>query len=198
MTLQEAIDFASVHADTDEFGIDVAATISMHDDVGDVLVGSAFGLSSMFRRDLPLLNFGTATIAHGGATATTGRGSFFTAGPAPGFSTRGLGPGDGAGAGMGVIVTSSGVGIGTSIPIDFSVRKDPGTPWLRFLGRGGPSVQIEIEKRSAPSPGGTAISGVKIDATENGGLLRGVGPSLQDAARSASYTVTIVTFTRAG
>jgi hypothetical protein len=99
---------------------------------------------------------------------------------------------------MGVITTSSGVGIGTSVPIDFSVRKDPGIPWLRFLGRGGPSVQIEIEKRSAPSPGGTAISGVKIDATENGGLLRGVGPSLQDPARSASYTVTIVTFTRPG
>jgi hypothetical protein len=35
MTLQEAIDFASVHADTEQFGIDVAATISMHDDAGD-------------------------------------------------------------------------------------------------------------------------------------------------------------------
>jgi hypothetical protein len=90
------------------------------------------------------------------------------------------------------------VGIGSSIPIDFSVRKDPGIPWLSFLGMGRPSVQIEIEKLSAPAPGGTATSGIKLDATENGGLLRAVGPSLQDPARSASYTVTILTFTRPG
>jgi hypothetical protein len=32
MTLQEAIDFASVHADTDEYGIEVSVGISMHDD----------------------------------------------------------------------------------------------------------------------------------------------------------------------
>jgi hypothetical protein len=34
MTLQEAIDFASVHADTDPYGIECYATISMHDDAG--------------------------------------------------------------------------------------------------------------------------------------------------------------------
>jgi hypothetical protein len=67
MTLQEAIDFASVHANTDEFGIDVAVTISMHDDAGDVLVGGAFGLSPMFRQDLPLLNWGMGlSVAVGG------------------------------------------------------------------------------------------------------------------------------------
>jgi len=34
MTLEEAIDFASVHADTDHYGIECYATISMHDDAG--------------------------------------------------------------------------------------------------------------------------------------------------------------------
>jgi hypothetical protein len=34
MTLEEAIDFASVHADTDPYGIECYATISMHDDAG--------------------------------------------------------------------------------------------------------------------------------------------------------------------
>src|SRR4029450_3756550 len=116
MTLQEAIDFASAHADTDEFGIEVPATIPMHDEAGDVLVGGASGLSSMFRRDLPLLNWGTVTIVGGGAT---GR---FWRRLSPGFSTRGLGPGDGADASMRIVTTSSGVGIGTVIPIDFSVR----------------------------------------------------------------------------
>ncbi len=197
MTLQEAIDFASVHADIDEFGIDVAATISMHDDDGDVLVGSAFGLSSMFRRDLPLLNWGMATIGGGGVTTATGIGSRFNRGPAPGFSTRGLGPGDGAGASLGVVTAGSGAGIATSIPIDFSVRKDPGIPWLSFLGM-GPSVQIEIETLSAPAPGGTATGGIKLDASENGALLRAVGPSLRNQTRNASYTVTIATFTRPG
>ena len=96
MTLQEAIDFASDPPATAQFGIEVGITISMHEDEGTVLVGDAFGLSSMFRPDLPLLNLGgMATIATGGATATTGRGSRFTKGQSPGFSTRGLGPGDG-------------------------------------------------------------------------------------------------------
>lgn len=196
MTLQEAIDFASVHADTDEFGIEVSATISMHDEGFDVLVGSAFGLSSMFRPDLPLLNWGTATLAGGGASSTTGRGSFHKQ-PASGFSTRGLGPGDGAGASLGVVTAGSGVGVGTSIPVDFSVRRDPGIPWLSFMGM-GPSIQIEIEKRSAPSPGGTVTAGVKLNASQDSSLLRAVGPSLQDPSRKASYTVTLVTFSRPG
>ena len=191
MTLQQAIDFASAHVDTDEYGIEVAATITMHDEVGDVLVGGAFGLSSMFRRDLPLLNWGTGTIVGSGAT---GR---FWRGLSPGFSTRGLGPGDGADASLRIVTTGSGVGTGTVIPIDFSVRQDPGIPWFRFLGA-GPSIQIEIEKLSAPKPGGTATLGIKVEASEDGSLLRGVGPSLQDLARRASYTVTLFTFTRIG
>ena len=87
------------------------------------------------------------------------------------------------------------IGGGTSIPIDVSVRRDPGLPFLRFVGL-GPSVQIEIEKLSGP--GGTATSGVTLNAVEDGALLRAVGPSVRDPANNASYTVTIFVFGRPG
>jgi hypothetical protein len=195
MTLQQAIDFAIAPPVPVPFGVEVAITISMHDDEGTVLVGGAGGLKSMFRPDLPLLNLGgTATIAHGGGTATTGGSGRFTRGPAPGFSTRGLGPADGAGASLGVV---TGASTGTVIPIDFSVRKDPGIPWLSFLGM-GPSVQIEIETLSAPAPGGTVTGGIQLQVVEDGALLRAVGPSVQNSARRASYTATIFVFPRPG
>ena len=189
MTLQQAIDTAVARIAAAPFGIEVLITVSMHDDEHAVLVGDAFGLSDMFRPDLPLLNLGgTATFAGGGAA---GHG-WFARGPSPGFSTRGLGPGQGAGASMVVV---QGTGQGTAIPIDFSVRKDPGIPWLHALGR-GPSVQIEIER--IPAAGGTPTGGVKLDVVEDGALLRAVGPSLQDPARQASYTATILVFDRIG
>jgi hypothetical protein len=192
MTLQEAIDFATAPPIPTPYGIEVDVTISMHDDAGSVLVGHAHGLTLMFRPDLPLLNWGTGTIGGGGATATIV--SRFRRGPAPGFSTRGLGPGDGTSGSLGVV---TGAGFGTSIPIDFSVRLNPGIPWVNFLGF-GPSVQIEIETLSAPAPGGTAVFGIKLEAAEDGALLRAVGPSLQSVARRASYTATIVVFPRIG
>ena len=68
MTLQEAIDFASVHANTDQFGIFVKAIISMHDEVQNVYEGVVEGKSSAFRPDLAPLNSGTAAIAGGGVT----------------------------------------------------------------------------------------------------------------------------------
>jgi hypothetical protein len=184
MTLQEAIEFAinPPPGYAREYGIQVFVTISVHDDGGKVLVGGANGLSPMFRPDLPLLNWGTGTIGGGGATATSATGRFMR-GPAPGFSTRGLGPPNGS-------ASLSGLGTTTSDPIDFSVRRDPGIPWLSFLGI-GPSVQIEIETLSAPAPGSTVTGGIKLEATEDGGLLRAVGPSLQDPNKRASYTVTI-------
>jgi hypothetical protein len=55
MTLQEAIDFASVHADTDPYGIECYATISMHDDAdlsATVLFGGAMFPTFTFRPDL--------------------------------------------------------------------------------------------------------------------------------------------------
>jgi hypothetical protein len=176
MTLQEAIDYAINPPPPNLYGIEVYVTISMHEDEGNVLVGSAYGLSAMFRPDLPLLNWGIATIVGGGAPLTTGPR------PVPGFSTRGAG---------------GNATLGT-IPIDFSVRRDPGNRWLALIGRGGPSVQIEIETLSAPAPAGTVTGGVKLEVAEDGALLRAVGPSLQDPARRASYTATIVVHERPG
>lgn len=75
------------------------------------------------------------------------------------------------------------------------MRRDPGIPSLSFLGL-GPSVQIEIETLSAPR--GTVTGGITLQVVEDGALLRAVGPSLQDAARRASYTATIFVFARPG
>jgi hypothetical protein len=93
------------------------------------------------------------------------------------------------------VATGTAVPTPTPIPIDLSVRRDPGFPALRWFGF-GPSVQIEIEKLSAP--GGTATTGVTLKAVEDGALLRAVGPSMRDPANTASYTVTINVWTRIG
>jgi hypothetical protein len=50
-------------------------------------------------------------------------------------------------------------------------------------------VQIEIETLSAV--GGTVVKAITLDANEDGLLLRAVGPSLEDPARRAIYTVTL-------
>jgi hypothetical protein len=177
MTLQEAIDFASVHADTDPFGIECYATISMHDDSDAVLFGGAAFPNFTFRRDLALLNWGTGTIGGGGASI--GIGGWFKKAQVPGFSTRGLG-----GTTLNVAT-----GAPNAIPIDLSVRRDPG--FLRFLGWGA-SIQVEIEVLGA---GGAVTRGVQLKASEDGALLRAVGPSLRDPA---SYTVTLFAMTRIG
>jgi len=188
MTLQEALDFASTHVDVDP-GIEVVVLISMHDEAAVLSVGEAHGYSSMFRRDLPLLNWGMGSIADG---RPVGRRE-----PVPGFSTRGLGgPADFLdGVGPSMLGVGNSSASGTSFPIDFSVRRDPGNPWMRYLGR-GPSIQIEIEQRSAPSPGGTVTAGVQLQASQDSSLLRAVGPSLKDPAMNASYTVTLIAFRR--
>jgi len=168
-TLQEAIDYAANPPPPPPlYGIEVFITISMHDEAGMVLVGAAYGLDPMFRPDLPLMHPDVVTFVGPGPTVTLGVQSV------PGFSTR-------AGAGHATL---------GMIPIDFSVRRDPGNRWLGFLG-GGPSVQIEIETLSAPAPAGTVTGGIKLEVAEDGALLRAVGPSLKDPANKASYTVTI-------
>jgi hypothetical protein len=183
MTLQEAIDLA-INPKAEWPGILVVITISMHDDGSTVLVGNAVGQDELFRSDLPLLNFGRPTIG-GGATGSGGR---FMSGPVPGFSTRGLGPPYITYASLLFSRPTDLTTFGKSIPIDFSVRRDPGIPWLPFPGM-GPRIQIEIETLSAP--GGRATRGIQLEAVQDGGLLRAVGPSLQDSAKRASYTVTI-------
>ena len=66
------------------------------------------------------------------------------------------------------------------VAMDFSVRRDPGIPFLRWLR--GPTVQIEIEV------GPTAVT---LDAAEDGLYLRAVGPSIEDPNHTAVYTVSL-------
>jgi hypothetical protein len=100
---------------------------------------------------LPLRGGGTATIG--------GRGAWFRRGVTPGFSTRGNPP-PGPNEQENQFVASDRTTpappnqtqlfrFDQPIPIDFSVRRDPGFPALRWFGF-GPSVQIEIETLSAP------------------------------------------------
>ena len=182
MRLQDAIDFASDPANSQPYGLDTYVVVSMHDDSDTVLVGAAI-TTATFRPNLPLQNWGPATISPGGLVT-----KWFNR-PIPGFSTRGQG-------GLELeVAKATAVPVATSMPIDVSVRRDTGIPFLRFLG-GGPSVQIEIERLSAL--GGTATSGVSLRAVEDGALLRAVGPSMRDPANSASYTVTLNVKTRIG
>jgi hypothetical protein len=184
MTLQAAINSASgLHP----FGFVTDFTVSMHDDSGAVLAGSQgfrtnvrgeSGGEPTFHPDLPLRNWGPATIGLGRAVTS----SWFKSPPVPGFSTRGQG-------GMTLDVAAGG---GTPIPIDVSVRRDPGLFRFGSVPGLGPSVQMEIEKLSGP--GGTATSGVTLETVEDGALLRAVGPSVRDPASNASYTLTIGVF----
>lgn len=195
MTLQEAIDLAINPKAEWTYGIEVWITISMHDDFFNVWVGIADGLDNLFRLNLPLLNFGRGTIGGGGTTSNVG---WFMSGPVPGFSTRGLRPPGENEAYRLLSARPTDATYGTPIPIDFSVRRDPGIPWLSFLGM-GPRIQIEIETLSGRAPGSTATSGIQLEAVQDGGLLRAVGPSLQDpVAKRASYTVTIDVHGRSG
>jgi hypothetical protein len=186
MTLQEAIDFASVNADTAEYGIEVHGGISLHEDSGLVLLGGAHFPTFTYRPDLPLLNWGPATFRIGGLF----RSWLGTTRPVPGFSTRGLG-------GMTLDVgpgTGGGAPTANAMTVDLSVRRDPGRPGWNAFGL-GPSVYIEIETLSAA---GAATGGVTLKAVEDGALVRAVGPSVRDPAANASYTFTIITFGRPG
>ena len=184
MTLEAAIDYARALLAQPLGQFLVGVTISMHDDGDKVLFGTASGTTPMFRADLPLL---------GSGSGTTGGGPFkaVLAGPSPGFSTRGLASPNGSASLRDVTLTPE-----VSFAIDFSVRRFPGVAWLtplqRLLGLGGPSVQIEIETLSPPAPGGTGTGRVRLEVTEDGALLRAVGPSLLDPTRRASYTATIL------
>ena len=189
MRLQDAIDFALNPANGQAFGLDTYVVVTMHDDTDTVLVGSVSASSILtFRPDIPLRNWGTGTIGQPGSVV----GRWFNR-QIPGFSTRGQGN-PVMGLTMNVVVASA-VPLATSTPIDVSVRRDPGFQFLRFLGL-GPSVQVEIDKLTAL--GGTATNGVTLQATEDGALLRAVGPSLRDPTTIASYTVTLRVWNRIG
>jgi hypothetical protein len=49
-------------------------------------------------------------------------------------------------------------------------------------------VQVEIERLA---PDGSVVSGVTLDAGEDGVLMRAQGPSLMSADVQASYTITM-------
>jgi hypothetical protein len=177
MTLQQAIDYAIAPTDPTPYGLEATGVISMHDDDGTVMLGVASFPNFTFRPDLPLLNWGPATIRR-----LTG--NWFGQAQVPGFSTRG----------QGGMTLNPGLGHPTAIPIDLSVRRDPGWPSLSFLGF-GPTVHIEIDKLSGA---GTATGGVTLKAVEDGELVRAVGPSVRDPASNASYTCAVFVMARIG
>jgi hypothetical protein len=155
--------------------VEASALISMHDDLGVVLVG---GATLTFRPDLPLLNWGTGTIAGGGASSKPVIAGWFKyQGQVPGFSSRGV-PG-----------TNQLEWKGANQPLlsfDFSVRRDPGYGIFGRFGW-GPSIQIEIELLDAA---GAVTDGFQLNATQDGTLLRAMGPSLWPTGGDpASYTV---------
>ncbi len=173
MTLQEAIDYAVAPRAPVPYGIEVWGMLSMHDDGGAVLLGQPGFPNFTFRTNVPLLG-GPQRIG----SPTT---------PVPGFSTRGQG-------GMSLDVGLDSSATLTSTLIDFSVRRDPGHRFWRFLGF-GPTVYMEIETLSAA---GAVTGGVSLKADENGTLVRAVGPSVRDPNLQASYTFTIVVQPRIG
>ena len=182
MTLQEAIDYASAPPSGEtQFGTITALTISMHEDAGLVMYGGAWfetyepgDSGGTFHTDLPLLDWGPSRLDLGVAR-TANR---WLNRSVPGFSTRGQG---------GMMLNVAGGGA-NPMPIDLSVRRDPGLPFLGTV-RMGPSVQMEIETLSGP--GGTATGGVTLNADESGALVRAVGRSVRDRVNNASYTLTI-------
>lgn len=194
MRLQDAIDVALKN--TLPYGTRAEVKISMHGDSdpsGVVWYGIA---GAEFVPNLPPLPvMGTTGSISGTATATTtGIAGWFTKQPAPGFSTRVVQPS----AGTNHFLSSESFDVDSfgrvqpfdfakPIPINFTVRLDPGSPFLAWLR--GPSVQVEIQILSAI--GGTLVNSVTLNMSEDGPILNAVGPSLEDAARRAYYEVTL-------
>jgi hypothetical protein len=166
--IAQALDFLTRFPD----GSRVEVTLSIHDDSGIVLYGIA---NPLFKTDLPPLGAETATLAPD-ITTTTGKGGLFTRQPTPGFTTRG----DTPGPYTNLLRESPNFSGSTQIKMEFSVRRDPGIPILRWV-RGGPTVQIEIEASGHD---------VTLNADEDGAFLRAVGASVKDPARRAYYIVT--------
>jgi hypothetical protein len=169
MKLEDAIALASEP-------VDAWAIISMHDDSGVVAVG---GATLTFRPDLPLLNWGQGTIVGGGSSSSVAGKWFEYQGQVPGFSTRGDG-------GTNQLAWSGAAPGQPQLTIDFSVRLDPG---YGVFGRFGwaSKIQIEIERLG---PGGTVEQGIQVNASQDGTLLRAMGPTLWETGSDpASYTV---------
>ena len=180
MSLRDAIDWAIQNA-PGTYGTEAYVTMSMQDDHGFVVYGIA---RPVFVSDLGLRD--TPATLDTGTSATRGIGRWFTPQPTPGFTSRN---GIYGHSQTNYYLTSEPYSVGTDgsfdtnqrTPMDFSVRRDPGVPILQWV-RGGPSVQIEIEA------GPKALT---LNADEDGLFLRAVGPSLEDQANRAIYSVTL-------
>jgi hypothetical protein len=172
MGLEDAIGQALNFLTTISANSRVEVTLSMHDDAGVVLYGIAV---PVFNTDLPPLGAETATLATD-TTTTTGTRGWLTRQPTPGFTTRG----DTPGPYTNLLRESPNFSGSAEIPMDFSVRRDPGVPMLRWV-RGGPTVEIAIEAS------GHAVT---LNADEDGAFLRAVGASVKDPVRRAYYVVT--------
>jgi hypothetical protein len=179
-SLQEAID-SSLGWAAAGWSSEASVVITMHAELG-IWLGIA---QPGFLSDVPLRDAGPVQVE---TETATGIGRLFEKQPAPGYSTRGYAPH--------LISTDTNYfreaqtdfTYTNQIWMDFSVRKDPGVPILQYA-RWGPKVQIEIETFAVY---GTAVlSAVKLDAVEDGGILRAAGPSLANPGHRANYTVTL-------
>jgi hypothetical protein len=130
MTLQEAIDWASAPpGGYTEYGTITGLTISMHEDAGLVMYGGVWFETydsddpiATFHPDLPLLDWGPSRLdlgVHRAANRWLNR-------SVPGFSTRGQG---------GMMLNVAGGGL-NPMPIDLSLRRDPGLPFLSTVRMG--------------------------------------------------------------
>jgi hypothetical protein len=180
-SLQQAID-SSLGWAAGGWTSEASVVITMHAEAA-IWLGIA---QPGFLADVPLRDAGPATVET--THTTSGIGHWFEKQPAPGYSTRSYTPHDTSNPTNYFKEAQSNFTFTNQIWMDFSVRKDPGITLLQ-LARWGPKVQIEIETFSVY---GTApLNAVKLDAVEDGGILRAAGPSLANPGLRANYTVTL-------
>jgi hypothetical protein len=178
-SLQQAID-SSLGWAAGGWTSEASVMITMHAEAG-IWLGIA---QPGFLTDVLLRDAGPARVE----TTTSGIGHWFEKQPAPGYSTRGYTPHDTTNATNYFKEAQSNFTYTNQIWMDFSVRKDPGVPIVQWA-HWGPKVQIEIETFAVY---GTAVlNAVKLDAVEDGGILRAAGPSLANPGHRANYTVTL-------
>ena len=169
ITLETAIALASEP-------VEAYAIISMHDNIGVVAVG---GATPTFRAELPLLNWGQGSLAGPGSSSSRVGSWFQYEGQVPGFSTRGDG-------GTHQLAWTGAAPGQPQLTIDFSVRLDPGYGAFGRFGLGS-RIQMEIERLG---PGGAVEEGIQVNASQDGPLLRAMGPTLWETGSSpASWTV---------
>jgi hypothetical protein len=188
MGLGDAIDNSVRVAQTYGQDSEVYVTMSIQQAEPGVYSRVFYGTARpQFVSDLPPP--GTTAVFDPGSTTTTTDANSFTRRPTPGFSTRGeTDPGFASTNRYQRVfdphttpIASAVPTLGPPFPLDLSLLRDPGVPFLRWV-RGGPSLYIEIEA------GGKAVV---LSAEQDGVYLRAVGPSIADLTHDASYTISL-------